>query len=166
MSAARWPTPASGPTGPGAGLFDAHVGQAPVRAAYSALWIPDQPVAGQHTNLGVLREDHAEPAGEVETRFVDLTLARELTRGGVIARTIVVFLVATAFVLGLMTLDFCAPFFGSPTALLPIYASAILRVGPQGLGLLVSATSVGAVTGVLFSGRLRRIHRQGAGVFG
>jgi hypothetical protein len=28
-----------------------------VRAAYSALWIPDQPVPGQHSNLGVLRED-------------------------------------------------------------------------------------------------------------
>jgi MFS family permease len=63
-----------------------------------------------------------------------------------------------------MTLDFCATFFGSPTALLPIYASAILRVGPQGLGVLMSGTAVGAVTGVLFSGRLRRVRRQGAGV--
>jgi hypothetical protein len=44
-----------------------------------------------------------EPAAEVETRFVDLTLARELTRTGVIARTLLVFVVATLFVLGLMT---------------------------------------------------------------
>jgi beta-exotoxin I transport system permease protein len=45
-----------------------------------------------------------EPAGEVETRFVDLTLARELTRLDVIMRTLIVFVVATAFVLGLMML--------------------------------------------------------------
>ena len=45
-----------------------------------------------------------EPAGEVEIRFVDLTLARELTRGAVVARTCLVLLVATVFVLGLMTI--------------------------------------------------------------
>jgi len=43
-----------------------------------------------------------EPAGEVETRFVDLTLARELYRVDVIARTIVVFAIAMACVCGLM----------------------------------------------------------------
>lgn len=45
-----------------------------------------------------------EPAGEVETRFVDLTLARELTRADVIVRTVVVFFVAVGFVLGMMML--------------------------------------------------------------
>ena len=45
-----------------------------------------------------------EAAGEVETRFVDLTLARELTRADVILRTVVVFFVAVGFVLGLMML--------------------------------------------------------------
>jgi MFS family permease len=35
-----------------------------------------------------------------------------------------------------MTLDFVATFFASATALLPIFADRILRVGPQGLGLL------------------------------
>lgn len=66
--------------------------------------------------------------------------------------------------LGLMALDFCATFFGSPQALLPIYARDILRVGPQGLGAVSSATAVGAVCGVLFTGQLRRIQRQGLGV--
>jgi MFS family permease len=65
---------------------------------------------------------------------------------------------------GLMALDFCAMFFGSPQALLPIYAKDILRAGPQGLGLLLSAGGIGAVGGVFFSGRLRRIRRQGLGV--
>jgi hypothetical protein len=43
-----------------------------------------------------------EPAGEVEGRFVDLTLARELTRLDVILRTVLVFVAATVFVLALM----------------------------------------------------------------
>lgn len=66
--------------------------------------------------------------------------------------------------LGLMALDFCAMFLGSPQALLPIYASDILRVGPQGLGALLAATAVGAVGGVFFTSQLRRISRQGLGV--
>jgi hypothetical protein len=66
--------------------------------------------------------------------------------------------------LGLMALDFCAMFFGSPQALLPIYAKDILRVGAEGLGVLQSATAVGAVCGVFFTAQLRRIRRQGLGV--
>jgi beta-exotoxin I transport system permease protein len=45
-----------------------------------------------------------EPAGEIETRFVDLTLARELTRFDVVMRSAIVFVVAGAVVLGLMTI--------------------------------------------------------------
>jgi ABC-2 type transport system permease protein len=45
-----------------------------------------------------------EPAGEIETRFVDLTLARELTRLDVIVRTVIVFIVASMIVLGAMML--------------------------------------------------------------
>jgi MFS family permease len=74
------------------------------------------------------------------------------------------YLRAHPVLLGLMALDFCAMFFGSPQALLPIYARDILRVGPQGLGLLVSAGAIGAVLGVGFSGRLRSVRRQGLGV--
>ena len=48
-------------------------------------------------------------------------------------------------ILSLMALDFSQNFFGSGRALLPIYARDILGVGPQGLGLLYSATSVGAL---------------------
>ncbi len=43
-----------------------------------------------------------EPAGEVETRFVDLTLAHELTRLDVILRTLSVFTGAAVFILSLM----------------------------------------------------------------
>jgi hypothetical protein len=43
-----------------------------------------------------------EPAGEIESRFVDLTLAREVTRVDVVARTVLVFVAAAAVILGLM----------------------------------------------------------------
>ena len=48
-------------------------------------------------------------------------------------------------ILSLMALDFAQNFFGSGRALLPIYSRDILSVGPRGLGVLYSATSVGAV---------------------
>jgi MFS family permease len=66
--------------------------------------------------------------------------------------------------LGLMALDFCAMFFGSPQALLPIYARDIFHGGPAALGILSSAGAVGAVAGVFFVARLRGIRRQGLGV--
>lgn len=47
-------------------------------------------------------------------------------------------------VLGAISLDLFAVLFGGATALLPIYASDILKVGPSGLGLLRTAPGVGA----------------------
>ena len=44
-----------------------------------------------------------EPAAEVETRFVDLTLARGLTRADVVTRTLVTLASAALVVLGMMT---------------------------------------------------------------
>lgn len=44
-----------------------------------------------------------------------------------------------------MLLDFLATFFSAATTLLPIFADQILRVGPQGLGILYAAPSAGAV---------------------
>src|SRR5581483_6453158 len=67
-------------------------------------------------------------------------------------------------ILAVLSLDFFATFFGSPKALLPVYASDILHVGPQGLGVLLAATSVGAVALTPFNGRISRIARQGFGI--
>jgi len=56
-------------------------------------------------------------------------------------------------------LDFVGSFFSSASALLPIFANEILRVGPQGLGILYAAESAGAVVaGVVMSlaGNVRR----------
>ena len=74
------------------------------------------------------------------------------------------FLRANPIILAVLSLDFFATFFGSPRALLPVYASDILHIGPQGLGLLLAATSIGAVSLTPFTGRIGRISRQGLGV--
>ncbi len=58
-----------------------------------------------------------------------------------------------------MLLDFLATFFSSATALLPIFANDILRVGPQGLGILSAAISLGAViagVGMSFAGDTKK----------
>jgi MFS family permease len=51
----------------------------------------------------------------------------------------------TPILVGSMALDLFAVFFGGAIALLPIFASDILFVGPIGLGLLRTAPSVGAL---------------------
>ncbi|WP_292376574.1 MFS transporter [Methanosarcina sp. UBA411] len=48
-------------------------------------------------------------------------------------------------ILGAISLDLFAVLFGGSTALLPVYASDILKIGPLGLGLLRSAPAVGAL---------------------
>ncbi|MGA7964904.1 MAG: MFS transporter [Gammaproteobacteria bacterium] len=55
--------------------------------------------------------------------------------------------------LGAISLDLFAVLFGGATALLPIYASEILAVGPVGLGALRSAMAIGAFVVGLWLGR-------------
>ena len=74
------------------------------------------------------------------------------------------FLRAHPVILAVLSLDFFAMFFGSPRAILPVYASDILHVGPQGLGILLAATSIGAVALAPLTGWISRIVRQGLGV--
>jgi MFS family permease len=45
--------------------------------------------------------------------------------------------------LGALSLDMFAVLFGGAVALLPVFATDILKVGPQGLGWLVAATYIG-----------------------
>lgn len=52
--------------------------------------------------------------------------------------------------LGAISLDLFAVLLGGATAMLPVYARDILHVGPTGLGLLRSASSVGAVSTALW----------------
>jgi MFS family permease len=61
-----------------------------------------------------------------------------------------------------MLLDFFATFFSSATALLPIFAQDILKIGPQGYGWLYSAPAIGAtMMSVAMIFLTRRIERRG-----
>jgi MFS family permease len=54
------------------------------------------------------------------------------------------FVFKTPELLGAFTLDMFAVLFGGAVALLPVFASDVLFVGPQGLGLLRACPSIGA----------------------
>jgi MFS family permease len=72
------------------------------------------------------------------TLAADVSMAESLGAGIRFVRREPVLLAA-------LTLDLFSVFFGGATALLPIFAADILHVGPEGLGLLRAAPSVGAV---------------------
>lgn len=55
------------------------------------------------------------------------------------------FIATTPLLWSTLLLDFLSTLFASVTALLPVYAIAILHVGPQGLGALYAAPSLGAL---------------------
>ncbi len=63
--------------------------------------------------------------------------------------------------LGAISLDLFAMLFGGAVALLPIYASEILNVGPVGLGALRSAMAIGAFVVGLWLGRYALGHHVG-----
>lgn len=55
------------------------------------------------------------------------------------------FVFQTKEILGTLSLDLFAVFFGGATAMLPYFSDVILRSGPSGLGILRSAPALGAV---------------------
>lgn len=67
----------------------------------------------------------------------------------------------TPIIVQTMMLDFIATFFASATALLPIFAAEILKVGAGGLGLLAAAPGAGSVVSGLTMARLGVTRRQG-----
>ena len=62
-------------------------------------------------------------------------------------------------ILGTISLDLFAVFFGGATALLPYFADVVLKTGPQGLGLLRSAPAIGSLA-VLGLVTFRPLNRQ------
>ena len=62
-------------------------------------------------------------------------------------------------ILGTMSLDLFAVFFGGATALLPYFADVVLKTGPEGLGMLRSAPAVGSLF-VLALVTLRPLKKQ------
>ena len=61
------------------------------------------------------------------------------------------FVFTTPLMVWSMALDFFATFFSGAMSLLPIFADQVLRVGPLGYGLLVSAPAVGAILGSIYT---------------
>ena len=68
-------------------------------------------------------------------------------------------------VLGAMALDMFSVLFGGAVALLPIFASEILHVGPQGLGIMQAAPAAGAVTMSLILTHRPPMKRAGRALF-
>jgi MFS family permease len=67
--------------------------------------------------------------------------------------------------LGAVSLDLFAVLLGGATALLPVYARDILKVGPVGFGILRSAPAAGAIITALVLARHDLRHRVGARLF-
>jgi MFS family permease len=82
------------------------------------------------------------------------------------------FIRSSPIILGAITLDLFAVLFGGAVALLPLYARSILHTGPLGLGVLRSATAVGALAGGIMlarkplGGRAGRTLLLSVGIFG
>jgi len=60
-----------------------------------------------------------------------------------------------------MVLDFFSTFFSSVSALFPIFAKDILHVGPQGLGFMYAAPSIGAVIAGFVIAHMGTLSKQG-----
>jgi len=71
-----------------------------------------------------------------------------VTDDGVISRirSGISFVFQTPELLGAFTLDMFAVLFGGAVAMLPVFASDVLHVGPQGLGILRACPAVGAIS--------------------
>ncbi|MEK6300953.1 MAG: MFS transporter [Acidobacteriota bacterium] len=70
----------------------------------------------------------------------------------------------TPIIVQTMTLDFIATFFASATALLPIFAAEVLKVGARGLGLLAAAPGAGSIVTGLLIARFGAMRKQGRAV--
>lgn len=64
-------------------------------------------------------------------------------------------------ILGALTLDLFSVLLGGAEALLPVFASDILHVGPEGLGILRAAPAVGAVVMSIYIAHRRPMERAG-----
>ena len=71
------------------------------------------------------------------------------------------FIRSNKVILAAITLDMFAVLFGGAVTLLPIYATNILNVGPQGLGVLRAAPSIGALVMALWMAHLPPFQHAG-----
>lgn len=71
------------------------------------------------------------------------------------------FVFKTPLIYSTMLLDFFASFFGTATVLMPIFALDLLKVGPEGLGFLYAAPSIGGVLAGLILSSFKHLKNQG-----
>ncbi len=76
------------------------------------------------------------------------------------------FLKRSEIVRNTMVLDFWATFFSTADALLPAFAGPVLKLGPQGYGLLAASAGMGAMVAALFLALRPTVDKQGALVIG
>lgn len=69
------------------------------------------------------------------------------------------FVFKNKMMLGAMSLDLFSVFFGGFVALLPVFANEILKVGPEGLGIMRATGSAGAVLTMLAMSRFSPMNR-------
>jgi len=96
-------------------------------------------------------------------------LAKPPARAPVTLRSVfsgIAFIRSQPVVLGALSLDLFAVLFGGATALLPVFARDILDAGPTQLGLLRSASAVGALAGTIWLAHFPLRRRPGAAMFG
>jgi MFS family permease len=77
----------------------------------------------------------------------------------------VAYVKSNPLILGTLSLDLFAVLLGGVTALLPIFAHDILKIGPSGLGFLRAAPPVGALAMSIVLARYPLRHRVGALMF-
>lgn len=71
------------------------------------------------------------------------------------------FVFKTKAILGALTLDMISVLFGGAIALAAVFATDILKVGPQGFGILVAAPSVGAFLTMLVTAYIPIVKKAG-----
>lgn len=76
-------------------------------------------------------------------------------------RTALRFVRREPVLLGAMTLDLFSVLLGGAEALLPVFADQVLKVGPQGLGILRAAPAAGAVVMSIYLAHRRPFHHAG-----
>lgn len=94
-------------------------------------------------------------SGEVKAEDKPLKLSLDSIKEGLI------FVKSKTIIWSTMVLDFFSTLFSSATALFPIFAKEILGVGPQGLGLMYAAPSIGAVLAGLIMANIGTLAKQG-----
>jgi MFS family permease len=106
-------------------------------------------------------------AGWVLYALIDYTHRPRTAREGSIGENLTVgirFLLTQPELLGAQLLDLFSVLFGGAPALLPIFTSEILHVGPEGLGVLRAAPAAGAVVISVFLAH-RRLRQAGRNLF-